>query len=51
MRGEGATIRKFRIVQNEGSRQVARELKHYNLQMIIAVEQVGNDSSEEGGTP
>ena len=34
---EGATIRKFRIVQNEGSRQVARELKHYNLQMIIAV--------------
>lgn len=34
---EGATIRKFRIVQNEGSRQVSREVAHYNLQMIIAV--------------
>lgn len=32
-----ATIRKFRIVQNEGGRQVGREIKHYNLQMIIAV--------------
>lgn len=32
-----ATIRNFRIVQNEGSRQVSREVKHYNLQMIIAV--------------
>ena len=34
---EEATIRKFRIVQTEGSRQVNRELIHYNLQMIIAV--------------
>lgn len=34
---EAATIRKFRIVQMEGSRQVARDTKHYNLQMIIAV--------------
>ena len=34
---EGATIRKFRIVQNEGNRQVSREVAHYNLQMIIAV--------------
>ena len=32
-----STIRKFRIVQTEGSRQVSRETKHYNLQMIIAV--------------
>ena len=32
-----ATIRKFRIVQTEGSRQVTRDTKHYNLQMIIAV--------------
>lgn len=32
-----ATIRNFRIVQIEGSRQVTREVKHYNLQMIIAV--------------
>lgn len=34
---EDATIRKFRIVQNEGNRQVSREVAHYNLQMIIAV--------------
>ena len=34
---EEATIRNFRIVQTEGSRQVAREVKHYSLQMIIAV--------------
>lgn len=34
---EVATIRKFRIVQMEGSRQVQRETNHYNLQMIIAV--------------
>ena len=32
-----STIRKFRIVQNEGTRQVSREIAHYNLQMIIAV--------------
>lgn len=34
---EVATIRKFRIVQTEGNRQVSREIEHYNLQMIIAV--------------
>ena len=32
-----ATIRKFRIVQPEGQRQIRREVNHYNLQMIIAV--------------
>ncbi|AZA10801.1 virulence RhuM family protein [Corynebacterium gerontici] len=32
-----ATIRIFRIVQTEGSRQVSREVKHYNLDAIIAV--------------
>lgn len=32
-----ATIRKFRIVQTEGKRQVEREVIHYNLQLIIAV--------------
>lgn len=32
-----ATIRKFRIVQTEGTRQVSREVAHYNLQLIIAV--------------
>ena len=34
---ELATIRKFRIVQKEGARQVNREMTHYNLQLIIAV--------------
>jgi len=34
---EEATIRNFRIVQLEGNRQVERDLKHYNLQAIIAV--------------
>ncbi len=34
---EKATIRKFRIVQSEGNRQIGREVNHYNLQVIIAV--------------
>ncbi|WP_127058635.1 virulence RhuM family protein [Veillonella ratti] len=34
---EESTIRKFRIVQIEGGRQVTRTTKHYNLQMIISV--------------
>lgn len=34
---EEGTIRNFRIVQTEGTRQVTRDTKHYNLQMIIAV--------------
>ncbi|AYV93151.1 cell filamentation protein Fic [Fusobacterium necrophorum subsp. funduliforme] len=34
---ENSTIRNFRIVQKEGNRSVNRELKHYNLQLIIAV--------------
>ena len=41
---EAATIRKFRIVQTEGSRQVSRDVLHYNLQIIIAVGfKVNND--------
>ena len=32
-----ATIRKFRIVRREGSREVAREVEHYNLEVIISV--------------
>jgi hypothetical protein len=32
-----ATIRKFRIVQTEGAREVAREVDHYSLDAIIAV--------------
>ena len=34
---EESTIRNFLIVQNEGGREVSRDVKHYNLQMIIAV--------------
>ena len=34
---EEATVRKFRIVQQEGDRVVNRNILHYNLQMIIAV--------------
>lgn len=34
---EDATIRKFRIVQTEGARQVSREVDFYNLDAIIAV--------------
>ncbi|HQH49519.1 MAG TPA: virulence RhuM family protein [Caldisericia bacterium] len=32
-----ATIRKFRIVQTEGERQVSRIVEHYNLDAILAV--------------
>ena len=43
---EDSTIRKSRIVQKEGSREVARDVVHYNLQMIIAlgfkVDRIGN---------
>ena len=34
---EVSTIRKFRIVQQEGSRKVSREIEFYNLDAIIAV--------------
>lgn len=34
---ENATIRKFRIVQIEGTRQVARDVDHYNLDAVISV--------------
>jgi len=34
---EMATIRKFRIVRKEGSREVEREIMHYNLDAIISV--------------
>ena len=32
-----ATIRKFRIVRLEGTREVTREVEHYNLDAILAV--------------
>jgi len=34
---ENSTIRKFRVVQNEGTRQVTREIDFYNLDAVIAV--------------
>ena len=36
-REEDSTIRNFLIVQNEGKREVRREIAHCNLDMIIAV--------------
>ena len=33
----GATIRQYRIVRREGSRQVARQIEHYSLDAILAV--------------
>jgi len=39
---EKATIRNFRIVQKEGSREVARNVDFYNLDAIIAVGFRGN---------
>ncbi|MDZ4686070.1 MAG: virulence RhuM family protein [Planctomycetaceae bacterium] len=33
----GATIRKFRIVQSEGARQVRRLVDHYNLDAVLSV--------------
>ncbi|MGI8908889.1 MAG: virulence RhuM family protein [Candidatus Sumerlaeaceae bacterium] len=32
-----ATIRKYRIVQREGQRQIEREVEHYSLEMVLAV--------------
>ena len=46
---EGATIRNFLIVQTEGTRQVTREVKHYSLQMIIAVWSFRHTSFRETG--
>ncbi len=35
--GQNSTIRKFRIVRQEGKRQVSREIEHYSLEAILAV--------------
>ena len=32
-----STVRNFRIVQKEGKREVDRDIKHYNLDMILSV--------------
>ena len=45
---ESATVRKFRIVQTEGTRQVNREIEFYNLDAIIAV---GFRVNSERGNP
>jgi hypothetical protein len=34
---QNATIRNFRIVQNEGNRNVTRNVDYYNLDMILAI--------------
>jgi hypothetical protein len=34
---QNPTIRNFRIVQKEGGREVARDIEHYNLDVIISV--------------
>lgn len=33
----GATIRRYRIVQTEGGREITREVEYYNLDAILAV--------------
>ena len=34
---EPSTVRKFRTVQKEGTRQVSRDIDHYNLDLIISL--------------
>lgn len=34
---QNPTIRKFRIVRQEGKRQVSRQIEHYNLEAILAI--------------
>lgn len=34
---EKSTIRNFRIVRKEGNREVERDVKHYNLDMILSI--------------
>ena len=43
---QSSTIKKYLIVQNEGEREISRNVVHYNLQMIIAVGfKVNNDKA------
>ena len=45
---ESATVRKYRTVREEGSRQVERNLEYYNLEAIIAVGyRVNSDKATE----
>jgi hypothetical protein len=34
---QDSVVRKFRTVQNEGNREVSRDIEHYNLDMIISL--------------
>jgi len=34
---QSATVKEYLTVQNEGTRQISRQVKHYNLDMIISV--------------
>lgn len=34
---KSSTVRKFRIVQSEGNREIKRNIDHYNLDMILSV--------------
>jgi len=34
---ENSTVRNFRIVQKEGKREVARDVLHYNLDVVISI--------------
>ena len=34
---ENSTIRNFRIVRHEGTRDVRRQIQHYNFDMILAI--------------
>jgi len=44
-----ATIRKFRIVRQEGSREVARQVEHYNLHAIMAAGEEAAEAAQEVG--
>ena len=44
---EEATVKNYLTVQTEGSRQVSREVQHYNLQAIIAVGFKVNNAERE----
>ena len=46
---EEATVRKFRTVQTEGTRQVSRDVTHYNPDMIIAIGYMSPGSKSEPG--
>jgi hypothetical protein len=44
---DNSTVANFATVQNEGGRDVERNIEYYNLDMIIAVGYQGTDSKRE----